>query len=251
MIDLNLGFTRSIIRECRNRGLPINQTAYVLATAYWETNRTMEPVREAYWLSEDWRRRNLRYFPWYGRGFVQLTWERNYKAMGRRLNMDLTSDPDVVMKPEVSAQILVVGMLEGIFTGKKLSDYLTPARSDYIGARRIVNGTDKAGEIAALAEAYEAALIKGRYESVAPPVENNVRAIRPPRATPAQSTTLQATLVTFLASLGQTMQAAKSVVGQVTESFGVNAEVALFVVAAAALAWVFRERLRKWAEGAR
>ena len=74
--DLTLGHTVLIISSCMRYGLLRNQAAYVLATAYWETARTMEPVREAFWMSEEWRRANLRYFPWYGRGFVQLTWER-------------------------------------------------------------------------------------------------------------------------------------------------------------------------------
>ena len=44
------------------------QVAYLLATAFHETAQTMQPVREAFWLSEDWRRANLRYYPYYGRG---------------------------------------------------------------------------------------------------------------------------------------------------------------------------------------
>src|SRR4029079_15992876 len=56
--------------------------AYMLATAFQETNQTMQPVREAYWLSEEWRRRNLRYYPFYGWGYVQLTWEANYRRAG-------------------------------------------------------------------------------------------------------------------------------------------------------------------------
>lgn len=69
------------------------------------------------------------------------------------------------------------------------------------------------------------------------------------RSTPAQSTTIQATLVAFLASLGQVMSAAKGAVGEVTESFGISAELALFIVAAACLGWIFKERLKKWARG--
>jgi hypothetical protein len=48
--------------------------AYVLATTQWETAQTFKPVREAFWKDEEWRRVNLaRYYPYYGRGFVQLT----------------------------------------------------------------------------------------------------------------------------------------------------------------------------------
>jgi len=157
-MNLSLGDTQLILKECKKNNLTLEQTAYVLATAYWETARTMKPVREAYWLSEGWRKNNLRYYPWYGRGYVQLTWKENYERAGRKLNLDLTTDPDCVMEPEVSARILVVGMLQGWFTGKRLSQYINNDTVDYVNARRIVNGTDKAIEIAELAEQYEVSI---------------------------------------------------------------------------------------------
>lgn len=152
-MDLNLGDTQLIIKESARQGLSKPHTAYVLATAYWETNKTMKPVREAYWLSETWRKNNLRYYPWYGRGYVQLTWEGNYIIAGKKLGVDLTTNPDKVMEPEISAKILVMGCKEGWFTGKKLSDY-----SSYEDMRKVVNGNDKKNEIAALAREYEKAL---------------------------------------------------------------------------------------------
>ena len=45
-MNLNLGDTQDIISECKKQGLLRNQAAYVLATAYWETGRTMRPVTE-------------------------------------------------------------------------------------------------------------------------------------------------------------------------------------------------------------
>lgn len=145
--------------------------AYVLATAYWETARTMEPVREAYWLSEDWRRKNLRYFPWYGRGFVQLTWEANYaKAQDwfrsvLKRDVPLTKDPDLALDRENSAFITIVGMVEGWFTKKKLADYLDPPMGgfDHVQARRIVNGTDKMVEIGRISVNIEKALEASGY----------------------------------------------------------------------------------------
>lgn len=154
-MNLNLGYTKLIMEEASRRGLLRNELAYVLATAYWETAKTMKPVKEAFWLSEDWRKKNLRYYPWYGRGFVQITWEENYVKAGKKLGLDLTSNPDKVMEPYISAQILIVGMIEGWFTGKKLSDYITLQKSDFVNARRIVNGVDKAKEIADLAKKYD------------------------------------------------------------------------------------------------
>lgn len=61
------------------------------------------PVREAYWLSEAWRAANLRYYPYYGRGFVQLTWESNYRAAGNAIGIDLVAEPDRALDPSVAA----------------------------------------------------------------------------------------------------------------------------------------------------
>lgn len=154
-MNLNLGDTQLIIEEAKSRGVLRNQLAYILATAYHETAHTMKPVVEAYWLSEEWRKRNLRYYPWHGRGYVQITWEYNYQKAEDQLGIEITDDPTVVMKPEVAKEILVEGMIEGWFTGKKLSDYITLSKSDFVGARRIINGTDKATLIAGIASQYD------------------------------------------------------------------------------------------------
>ncbi|MHC9235028.1 carboxypeptidase [Pseudooceanicola sp. 502str34] len=177
-MDLNLGRTRLILEACAAHGLTLPQAAYLLATARWETAHTMEPVREAYWLSEEWRERNLRYYPWYGRGFVQLTWRENYVLAGLKLDRDLTVDPDVVMQPDIAAEILVRGCMGGWFTGAKLSDYVREGYVDFKGARRVVNGTDRASEIADLAVKYQAALVAekwGQGAQVTPPVVNTSR----------------------------------------------------------------------------
>lgn len=157
-MNLTLGYTRLLIDESKAEGLLRNQCAYVLATAYWETNRTMKPVVEAYWLSEAWRNKNLRYYPWYGRGFVQLTWKPNYVRAAKELDVPFDTDPSLALEPNNAARIAVTGMREGWFTGKKLSDYITLQRSDFVGARRIINGNDKAVEIAKLGVIYDALL---------------------------------------------------------------------------------------------
>lgn len=156
-MDWNLGDTRLILDECKRAGLLRNQTAYVLATAFWETARTMKPVEEAFWVKnpDQWRKKNLRYYPWHGRGYVQLTWEANYVRAGKELGLDLITDPDVVMQPKIAAKILVAGSKKGWFTGKKLSDYITLQKSDFVSARRIINGTDKARQIANIAKSYD------------------------------------------------------------------------------------------------
>lgn len=134
------------------------QWAYVLATTFHETNETFEPVREAYWLSEEWRKKNLRYYPYYGRGFVQITWEENYAKFSKLLNVDLVNNPDLTMRFNNSFYILIKGTKDGLFTGRKLSDYVNDSKTDYINARRVINGTDKASKIAREAEIFESIL---------------------------------------------------------------------------------------------
>ena len=120
-MDLSLGHTRTILDECERQRLLRNQAAYVLATAFWETARSMRPVVEAFWKSEDWRRRNLRYYPWHGRGFVQLTWEKNYQRAARELGIPFDQNPSLALDPLNAARVLVIGMREGWFTGKRLA----------------------------------------------------------------------------------------------------------------------------------
>lgn len=135
-MDLDLGYTRLIIKVCKEYGLSDRDTSYVLATAWWETARSMEPVREAYYLGSkaESYRKTLRYFPWYGRGFVQLTWKDNYQKAAKKLSLT-NWDADTFLQPDVAARVLVLGMKEGWFTGRKLSDYKT-----HYSSRAIVNG---------------------------------------------------------------------------------------------------------------
>ena len=96
-LDLNHGCSTLILQHARKAGLDRRQTAYVMATASWETAGTMEPVREAYYLGHraEPYRKTLRYYPAYGRGFVQLTWARNYAFADRALGgIGLTREPD-------------------------------------------------------------------------------------------------------------------------------------------------------------
>jgi hypothetical protein len=149
--------------------------AYVLATAYHETGRTMQPIRErggkAY-LTRNYdvlganpkrARANGNTRPgdgirYAGRGFVQLTWRSNYRRIGDLLGIDLVESPDKALEPAIAALILVRGMQEGWFTGRKLADYFTEEESDRVQARRIINGLDRANLIAEHAQKFEAAL---------------------------------------------------------------------------------------------
>lgn len=159
-MNLNLGDTQLIIQECKAHGLLRNQTAYVLATAYWETARTMKPVRE---YGGEKYLRSKPYYPYVGMGYVQLTWRANYEKASKKLGVDFVQHPKKLLEPKWAAPILVLGMKEGWFTGKKLSDYITLQRSNFVDARRIVNGTDRAYEIADFAQQYDKDLIDVGY----------------------------------------------------------------------------------------
>lgn len=139
--------------------------AYALATTFHETARTMQPIEEY------GRGKGKSYGPtgFWGRGFVQLTWETNYaKATARlrqlgllRADEDLVKTPKLAMRLDLAAPILFVGMAVGWFTGKKLADYFGGGRYEPVGARRIINGTDKdeliAGQCGKFVDALRAA----------------------------------------------------------------------------------------------
>lgn len=146
------GTVAAIEAECIRQGLTLKtQIAYVLATVEHETNDTFKPVREAYWMPEWWRKRKLRYYPYYGRGYVQLTWKFNYARYAEILGVDLVRNPDRAMEPAIANFVLVHGFKHGVFTGKKITDYIRQGKTDFVGARRCINGTDKAAKIAGIA----------------------------------------------------------------------------------------------------
>jgi putative chitinase len=150
-------------------GWAIAWTAYGLATAWHETAKRMQPVREGLNASDAWHRKHLaRYYPWYGRGHVQTTWERNYRHADKALGLSgrLIADADLMLTNEVSIPTMVRGMSEGWFTGKSLGDYLDSERGtfeEFKAARRIINGTDKDELIAGYAQRFQAALQAGGW----------------------------------------------------------------------------------------
>jgi len=149
------GTLNAIRAECIKQGIGLDaQVAYVFATVQWETNSTFAPVREAYWLSEEWRKENLAYYPWYGRGYVQLTWKSNYSFYGQLLGIDLVTAPDEALQANIALFVLVHGFKTGSFTGRAITDYIDSHQADFVDARRCINGTDRAYEIASLAEGY-------------------------------------------------------------------------------------------------
>jgi len=132
--------------------------AYSLATVYRETAATMLPIEE--YGKGRGRAYGTPTGPWNqvydGRGDVQMTWEANYAKATQRLrargiidaNTDLEKNPELAMRPDIAAPIMIFGMIEGWFTGRKLADYFNDDVEDQVNARRIINGTDCANMIA-------------------------------------------------------------------------------------------------------
>ncbi|TLX12836.1 hypothetical protein FFR93_13160 [Rhizobium sp. MHM7A] len=153
--------------------------AYILATAYHETAYTMQPVRETLaesdmraveileaafaagrlsWVTTPYWRPDEDGRCWLGRGLVQLTHKRNYETMSALTGIDLVAEPGRAMEMDAAVTILIEGMLQGSFTGHKLADHLNATTEDWVNARRIVNGTDRAEKLADYAMAFNVAL---------------------------------------------------------------------------------------------
>lgn len=149
--------------------------AYMLATTFHETGQTMQPIRENGGPTYFTRMYDIKGSrpalakangnttpgdgPRYaGRGLVQLTWKNNYARFGKLLNLDLVGNPDLALQPKVAVEIMFTGMGKGLFTGKKLGDYFTPTSSDWVNARRIINGLDRANDIADYGKDFYAAI---------------------------------------------------------------------------------------------
>lgn len=153
--------------------------AYMLGTTHHETGRTMQPVRETFaqttakaidilerswkagklpWVATPYWRLDANGKSWLGRGLVQLTHKNNYQRIGQKLGLDLVTEPDAAMNPAVAVQVMLRGMIDGVFTGKKLSDFFAPGKGDWRNARKIINGTERADLVATYARNYYAAI---------------------------------------------------------------------------------------------
>ncbi len=142
--------------------------AYMLATAHHETDRKMAGIEEyKKGVGRPYGKRlkvdgktgytdtpNI----FYGRGLVQLTWYENYKKAGTALGIDLIQNADKALELPIAVQIMFKGMTLGWFTGVKLSTYFDATKDNWVGARKIINGTDKANTIAEYGKSYYACI---------------------------------------------------------------------------------------------
>lgn len=165
------------LTACEKSGLTdIRWLAYMLATSYHETAKTMQPIEEYGKGRGKPYGQKLRHdrkpytFPdklYYGRGDVQLTWYENYEVMGKLLGIPLLEQPELALKPDISAQIMIEGMTRGKsnrgdFTGVSLENYFNATKDDPVRARRIINGLDKANLIAGYHDKFLTAIKKAQ-----------------------------------------------------------------------------------------
>ena len=125
--------------------------AYVLATVKWETADTFEPITE--YGSKKYLK-SKKYWPYIGRGYVQLTWETNYRNFGNAIHVDLVNNPLLANDKKVAWKVLEIGMTDDYetqeyqkgedpnFTSKTLEDYFDNGKCDYLNARKIINPRD-------------------------------------------------------------------------------------------------------------
>lgn len=164
--QLQVDSINAIMAECVRQGVKLKtQVAYILATAYHEGNdfdgkstgkiQALVPIVEK---GSDTYLKSKPYWPYIGMGFVQLTWLNNYKKfqplIKQRFGVDIIATPKLLLRVDISAFVLVYGMINGTFTARKLSNYIHSGKTDFPEARRVVNGTDRAEHIAGIATKF-------------------------------------------------------------------------------------------------
>jgi hypothetical protein len=181
--------------------------AYILATDFLESAHTMQAVKETYNAKYDGdtqpddakvKRRlddalkkgriktNYWRDGWFGRGKPQNTHKRNYEKVGKLVGLDFVSDPDLLLDLKISSMVMVRAMLAGTYTGKKLSDYINERETNYVGARAVVNGRDRAADIAEYAETFESALRAARHARNEHVADESLRAVEEALKRPAE-----------------------------------------------------------------
>lgn len=90
--------------------------------------RLADPKRQP-----DLFRLQSRYWPWCGRGLIQLSWESNYRKAGAALHIDLIAHPELALVPRHAARILAWFFYEnGVDKAANAQDWRK--------VRRLVNG---------------------------------------------------------------------------------------------------------------
>jgi predicted chitinase len=158
-----------ILLECCFYGVnDKSHVAYILASAHHESGMGKQMTEGADGRAYEGRVDLCNNQPgdgprYKGRGFVQITGRCNYTfykefLLTRGLNFDLVNAPQRATEREIAAIILVHGMRSGRFTGSRLAQFGSDCNFDFVNARRVVNGLDRAARIAAIARRYRTSL---------------------------------------------------------------------------------------------
>ncbi len=157
----------------------VRHIAYLLATIHHETAATFKPIvergdRDYFTRYDHTTRVGARLgntepqdgFKFRGRGYVQITGRANYTRFSRLLDKNLVMQPDLALQHDVAYEIAVLGMTKGLFTGVSLSDYFDERETNWIDARKIINGLDCAEKIANKARFYFDAMQQGGWDAI-------------------------------------------------------------------------------------
>lgn len=164
----------------RRNKTDVRKLAYILATVYHETAKTMQPIEEfgkghgkAYgekFKYGDGPGKRVAYTKpnkiYYGRGLTQNTWYETYEKLTKAARdegreWDFLNHPELLLLMEPSVWATFYAMEKGLYTGLKLSDFFYGSQADYLNARKIINGLDCAQKIERYAKLFFAAFLPG------------------------------------------------------------------------------------------
>lgn len=185
----------AILAEWDKRGLmDMRWLAYILATAFHETGKKMQPIEENLKYSADGLRKVFKkYFKenefelfafkpekianrvyanrigngneasgdgwkYRGRGLPQTTGKANYQWAKELTGVDVITNPDLMKELPISVQTMFEGMLNGKYCGVRLSTFFNDKITDWKNARRIINRNDKDDIIGSYAKTFFDAL---------------------------------------------------------------------------------------------
>lgn len=143
------------------------QYAGMLAQTARETNWTFQPMVEGYYIKANRKKALYNYytknnpgalrtiFPYgwntpqtyEGRGRTQTTHIFNYSAIRDKLGIDCVENPDLLLDNKTDIKVMLYCYATGLWTGKKLTDYINEEKTDFKNQRRVVNGLDAWEEI--------------------------------------------------------------------------------------------------------
>lgn len=235
---------------------PLEGLAYTFSTIAWETGMRMVPVRETFAKSDEqaynrlnnaWKNgrighvtvsnrywRKINGISYFGRGRVQNTHKENYEKLRDRFGHDFVNKPNLLLDNDIDAEVTVVGHVEGIWTGHDLARYFGEGKEDPVGARRIINGQDKARHIASNLYPQFLAALEAAREDTPLPTDVSDDEAKPDGKGLLDSTT----------NLAAAASGAAGTLGTLLAALSNPYALAGLVVIVLATAWIVRERMR-------